>query len=288
MIRVVLADDHPIVLNGLAQILRAEPDFTVTARCTDGEAAIDTVRKHAPDLLVIDLRMPRRDGLSVLREVKMLHASVRVILLTAALTRREAEEAIHAGVDGIILKESALNVLLDAARAVSRGEKWLHMAELERLLNSPAEGAANGDSSLQLTHRERQIIALKRQGSSIEQIAARLGLAEGALRVHLERIRQKENRGVERLMVDVPERRALSSTSDADLATGRVVRLQRRFGLTPREAAVAALLADGLSNKEIAERLQITINTVKTHVAAIHSKTEVSSTRKLLVLLRSD
>lgn len=290
MIRVVLADDHPVVLSGLDQMLRSERDFRVVARCVNGEEAVEAVKQHTPDLAVLDLRMPRRDGLAVLRDIKRSHSSVRVILLTAALSRHEAEEAIRIGVDGIIFKESALSVLIDAARAACAGRKWLESPDLKLLLGGAA--AREPDDPLQLTNREAQIVELLAAGKALDAVAAALAISEGMLRVHLERLARKTS------LHSLDELRTLSArlaspasakaSGDLSAPSAHVLRLQRRFGLTPREASVAALLAEGFTNKEIAERLQITINTVKTHVAAVHSKTDVSSTRKLLVLLRSE
>lgn len=291
MIRVVLADDHPVVLGGLEQMLRVERDFQVVARCADGEEAINAVRTYGPDLAVLDFRMPRRDGLSVLREIKRSSPEVRVILLTAALSKYEAEEAIGAGVDGIILKESALSVLVEAARAACSGKKWLDSPDLKILLTGSGQ-AIDPDIATQLTTRESQIVVMIAERRSHAEVAASLGISESMLRVHLDRICRKANLSSVAEIPTLARRPNVSPlappTPEDESPSAHVLRLQRRFGLTPREAAVAALLAEGFANKEIAERLKITINTVKTHVAAVHSKTEVSSTRRLLVLLRSE
>lgn len=291
MIRVVLADDHPVVLSGLEQMLRVERDFQVVARCADGEEAINAVRTYQPDLAVLDFRMPRRDGLSVLREIRRSSPEVRVILLTAALSKHEAEEAIAAGVDGIILKESALSVLVEAARAACKGKKWLDSPDLKILLAGGAQ-RIDPDIATQLTTRESQIVMMIAERRAPPEVAASLGISESMLRVHLDRICRKANLTSVAEIASLAKRSAVAPLEapqpEAESPSAHVLRLQRRFGLTPREAAVAALLAEGFANKEIAERLKITINTVKTHVAAVHSKTEVSSTRRLLVLLRSE
>jgi DNA-binding NarL/FixJ family response regulator len=290
VIRVVLADDHPVVLGGLEQMLRVERDFQVVARCADGEEAINAVRTYQPDLAVLDFRMPRRDGLSVLREIRRSSPEVRVILLTAQLSKHEAEEAIAAGVDGIILKESALSVLVEAARAACSGKKWLDSPDLKLLLAGGAQGI-DPDIATQLTTRESQIVMMIAERRGHAEVAATLGISESMLRVHLDRICRKANLSSVAEIASLAKRSAAAPVvkamqPEAESPSAHVLRLQRRFGLTPREAAVAALLAEGCANKEIAERLKITINTVKTHVAAVHSKTEVSSTRRLLVLLR--
>lgn len=294
MIRVVVADDHPVVLSGVEQILRAERDFEVVATCTDGEAALASIRQHLPDVAILDLRMPRRDGLSVLRDIRKSLAHVRVILLTAALTRQEAEEAMQNGVDGVVLKEAALGVLVQAARTVHSGRKWLDSTDLRLILHAGANNEyLEPEIAAKLTGRESEIVMMIAHGKPIAEIARDVGISEGSVRIHAERICRKARLNspaeIPRLVRTQQRREAAPAEIAASAPqpeSAQTLRLQRRFGLTPREAAVAALLAEGCANKEIADALNITINTVKTHIAAVHSKTEVSSTRKLLVLLK--
>src|SRR5215218_198733 len=112
MIRLILADDHPIVLDGLVQLFRVEPDFEIVARCRDGEEALREVRVHRPDVLVLDVRMPRLDGLEVLRMVRQEELATRVVLLTAAVEEEQLVEALRLGVGGVVLKEMAPHLLL--------------------------------------------------------------------------------------------------------------------------------------------------------------------------------
>lgn len=293
MIRIVIADDHPVVLAGLTQILAAESDVEVVASCASGEAALDSVQRHSPDLLVVDLRMPGRDGLDVLAELTRRASRPAVILLTAVLDANEMTRAIALGVEGIVLKEAAPQLLVDAARRVAAGEKVLDSPELRRILRKRSDG---GDVAL-LTPRELEIAWKTAQGESPAEIAEDLELTEGAVKVHLDRIKKKLGR--EKLDVreslleggngELDEETTASTEAD-DLREPSLEakKLQRRFGLTPREAVVGALLAEGLSNKEIAQRLNISLNTVKTHIAAVHAKAEVTSTRKLMVVLRGE
>src|SRR5258705_13172092 len=104
-IRLVIADDHPIVLDGLENLFRLEPDFQVMARCVNGDECLTAVRQHQPDVLLLDLRMPRKDGLAVLRELHREKQAPKVVLLATALEEEEVLEALRLGVRGMVLKE---------------------------------------------------------------------------------------------------------------------------------------------------------------------------------------
>lgn len=191
-IRLVLADDHPIVLNGLAQLFRAEPGFEILALCPDGEAAIQAVRQHRPDILILDLRMPLKDGLAVLREVRGEQPSPRVVLLTAALDDHEVLEAVRLGVDGVVLKETAPDVLLRAVRQVYSGGQWLERQSvgeaLKRTLEREAE--ARGLSGV-LTPREIEIARMVASGLRNKEIGEKLCISEGTVKIHLHNIYDK-------------------------------------------------------------------------------------------------
>src|SRR6185436_10968854 len=124
-IRVVLADDHRVVLEGLEQLLRSEPDIEVVASCIDGREALEAVHRFTPDVLVLDLRMPRLDGLGVLRALALEATPPAVVVLTAGLDEQEVVEAIHLGARGVVLKEMASRLLLQCLRKVHAGEQWL-------------------------------------------------------------------------------------------------------------------------------------------------------------------
>src|SRR5881409_2808760 len=101
-IRLVLADDHPLILDALEQLFGLERDFQVLARCRDGEEALKAIASYQPDVMILDLRMPRKDGRAVLREMQQAQCPTRVILLTAAIEESEALEAIRLGVHGVV------------------------------------------------------------------------------------------------------------------------------------------------------------------------------------------
>ena len=120
-IRVALADDHPIILDGLELLFRMERDIQVVARCVNGEEALQAVRRHRPDILILDIRMPGKDGLTVLREMKEENLSTQVVLLTVGLDEEEALEALRLGVRGVVLKEMAPQMLVQCVRKVHAG-----------------------------------------------------------------------------------------------------------------------------------------------------------------------
>lgn len=290
MIRCIVVDDHPVVLAGLTQILRSDPDVDVVSACSNATEALQAVSAFEPDVVVLDLRMPERDGISVLTELGRRNRRPRVILLTALIDQADIRQVIQLGVEGIVLKESAPQQLLDAVRRVARGERCLDSPDLLRILKHGATGSET-DAGGTLSAREIEIAWKTLHGVSRSAIAAALGLTEGAVDVHIDRIKRK-------IGGEISDSRWLfggESAAGSSVTDGRddaevseeAKRLQKRFGLTPREAVVGALLAEGLSNKEIAARLGISLNTVKTHIAAVHAKADVTSTRKLLVLLRS-
>jgi DNA-binding NarL/FixJ family response regulator len=198
VIGLVLADDHPIVLDGLEQLFHAEEDFKVLARCRSGEETLEAVLTHQPDVLVLDIRMPGMDGLGVLRAMKKEKLSTRVVLLAAALDENETMEAIRLGVKGVVLKEMAPRLLVQCVRKAHAGEQWLEKRSfgllLEKLLRREA-GAL--EVAGVLTPREIEIVRMVARGLRNKEIAAQLSLNEGTVKVHLHNIYEKlhvENR----------------------------------------------------------------------------------------------
>ena len=135
-IRLVLADDHPIVLDGLENLFRLEPDFRVVARCVNGEECLAAVRRFQPDVLVLDIRMPGKDGLAVLRELHREKQPVKVVLLAAALEEEEVLEALRLGVRGMLLKELAPQMVVQCVRKVHAGGQWVEKQAFGRALDT--------------------------------------------------------------------------------------------------------------------------------------------------------
>src|SRR5262245_59568158 len=112
-IRLVIADDHPFILIGLENLFHLEPDVEVLARCRDGEETLQAVRRHQPDLLILDLRMPKKDGLAVLQELHEEKLPTRIVVLTAELEENDALRLLRLGVSGIVIKEMAMRCLVE-------------------------------------------------------------------------------------------------------------------------------------------------------------------------------
>jgi DNA-binding NarL/FixJ family response regulator len=191
-IRLVLADDHPLILVGLEQLLSLEQDFTILARCGTGEETLKAVRQHRPDVLVLDIRMPGKDGLGVLRELHQEKLPTRVVILTAALDEDEVLEAIRLGVRGVVLKEMVPRLLVQCLRKVHAGGEWLERYSVGRALEKLLQREAGTQRLAEvLTTRELEIVRLVASGLHNREIAAKLSICEGTVKLHLHHIYEK-------------------------------------------------------------------------------------------------
>jgi DNA-binding NarL/FixJ family response regulator len=191
-IRVVIADDHPIVLAGLETLLQREGDIVVVHRCADGVETLRAVAKHEPDVLVLDLRMPRADGVAVLRHMHEQRLPTRTVLLAAVVDDEELVEAIRLGVKGIVLKEMAPQFLVECLREVHVGGQWFEQRTVGEAMDKLVrrEAAAREVSGL-LSRRELEVVRGVTQGLRNRQIAERLGIAEGTVKLHLHTVYTK-------------------------------------------------------------------------------------------------
>ena len=191
-IRLVLADDHPIVLEGLAQLFKSETDCEVVACVTDGDQALEAMRKYRPDILVLDLRMPVKDGLTVLREMKREAMQTQVVVLTAV--NDDLLGAIRLGVRGIVLKDMATKLLLRAVREVHAGRKWIEQGTATRAMDKLLEREADvGVTGHTLTPRELEVARLTAKGYPNKVVAERLLISEGTAKLHLHHVYEKLN-----------------------------------------------------------------------------------------------
>ncbi|HEV7765108.1 MAG TPA: response regulator transcription factor [Thermoanaerobaculia bacterium] len=191
-IRIVVADDHPFILDGLEQLFRAEADCEIVARTADGEQALKAVQTHQPDVLVLDVRMPRLDGIELLRKMHELQLPTKVVLLTASLDDARLLEAFRLGASGLVLKESAPRLLVQSVRQVANGEQsWNGKAIAGALrLVLQREQAVAGASAM-LTPRELEVTRMVASGLRNKEIALRLEITEGTVKFHLHSIYEK-------------------------------------------------------------------------------------------------
>jgi len=192
MIRVVLADDHPLFLDGLDQLLRSTGEFDVVARAGTGEDALAAVESLRPHLLVLDLRMPGMDGLEVVRELRRRGLDTRVVVLTAVLSERDLLDAVRLGVGGAVLKEMPPRLLLQCLHKVHAGGHWVEHRGVHAALEATLRREAGmREAASQLTPREIDLVRMVASGLRNKEIAARLFITEGTVKTHLHNIYRK-------------------------------------------------------------------------------------------------
>jgi two-component system, NarL family, nitrate/nitrite response regulator NarL len=182
-IRIVIADDHAIFRDGLRRLLATQPDFQVLGEASDGKEAVSLVNEIRPDVLLLDLAMPRVPGMEVLRELSKQENPVRTILLTAAIQPFAVTSALQLGARGIVLKASPPEMLLKSIRSVFEGQFWVGSEPVPAWTRSGQPSSGFG-----LTQREIEIIAAIKQGSSNREIASQLAISEETVKRHLSNI----------------------------------------------------------------------------------------------------
>ncbi len=191
-IRLVVADDHPFILDGLEQLFRGEPDCELVARCTNGSEALRAVESLRPDVLILDVRMPQMDGIELLRKMQERQVSTKVVLLTASLDDARLLEAFRLGACGLVLKESAPRLLVQSVRQVANGEQSWNgkaIAGALRLVLQREQAVAGASSTL--TPRELEVTRMVATGLRNKEIATRLEITEGTVKFHLHSIYEK-------------------------------------------------------------------------------------------------
>jgi DNA-binding NarL/FixJ family response regulator len=191
-VRIVVADDHPVVRKGLLQFFSEHEDLDVVAECADGAVALEAVRRHRPDVVVADLRMPKMTGIELLRKIREEELPSSVILLVGNISDDEVVEAMRAGVKGIVLKELAPNLLVQSIRKVAAGGVWLEKDAVGRAMERLLRREEKAQNAAQLlTPRERELVALVARGSSNRDIADTLFISEATVKTHLHTIFEK-------------------------------------------------------------------------------------------------
>src|SRR6185503_4467085 len=191
-IRILVVDDHPIVRSGITSVLATQADFDVVGEAATGDEAIAGAARLEPDLVLMDLRMPGRDGVAAAAAILAVRPSTRVVVLTTYASDGEVLRAIEAGAVGYLLKDVPHDELFRALRAVARGERYLAPPVTERLMAHWQEPARAS-----LTERELEVLRCVAHGDGNKQIAASLGITEPTVKAHLVHIFDKlgvENR----------------------------------------------------------------------------------------------
>ncbi|CAM5783238.1 response regulator [Cellulomonas persica] len=183
MIRVVIADDHPVVRSGIAGLLGVEPDVEVVGEASDGEEVVAIAHELRPDLVLMDLRMPRLDGAAATARLVAELPRTRVLVLTTYETDADILRAVEAGATGYLLKDTPRAELVAGVRAAARGEAALSPSVARRLVQQ-----LRGGSDERLTARETQVLAAVARGLSNAAIGQELFIAEATVKTHLLRV----------------------------------------------------------------------------------------------------
>ncbi|HZR65016.1 MAG TPA: response regulator transcription factor [Terriglobales bacterium] len=195
-VRILIADDHPIFRDGLKRLLESEGEFKVVGEACDGVEAVQLARQLLPEVMLLDLAMPRRAGLEALRELIAYGISVRVILLTAAAEKEQIVQALQLGARGVVLKDSATQILLKSIHAVINGQYWVgresvsNLVQYLRTLMAPTVSYTPANK-YRLTPRELEIVSAVVAGYANKEIAQHFKISEDTVKHHLSNIFDK-------------------------------------------------------------------------------------------------
>jgi DNA-binding NarL/FixJ family response regulator len=179
-IRVMVVEDHQIVREGIVSLLQAHEDFEVVAEAGDGQAAIALYRQHPPDVTLIDLRMPKIDGVEVIRVLRRDYPDSRFLVLTTYDSEDDISRALQAGASGYLLKGTNRSTLRDAIRLIHAGRRYIPPEIADRVLPGPA--------AEELTEREVQVLRRIAEGMSNREIGEQLGISESTVKTHVNRL----------------------------------------------------------------------------------------------------
>jgi two-component system NarL family response regulator len=182
-IRILVADDHPIVRDGIISIVEVEKDMRVVAQAEDGIKTVELAKKHQPDIILLDLRMPGLDGLEVVAQIQSLRLPSKVIVLTTFESERDVHLALKSGARSYLLKDTPRQILLETIRQVHRGKTCIPPRIGQKL--------AENMSHPTLSKREMEILKLIADGRSNKEIGSQLGITEGTVKTHTKSVLSK-------------------------------------------------------------------------------------------------
>jgi DNA-binding NarL/FixJ family response regulator len=194
-VRILIADDHKILREGLRSLLEKQPEFAVVAEAQDGLSAISAAKKHKPDIAILDIGMPDLNGIEVTRRIRSEMAETRVIALSMHADRRFVMGILEAGANGYLLKDSAFAELITAVTAVAKGKMYLSPSIAETVVKNSLEKLDRKDegSSVLLSGREREVLQMIAEGKSTKEIALKLFVSTKTVETHRKQIMDKLN-----------------------------------------------------------------------------------------------
>jgi len=190
-IRILIVDDHAIVREGQRALIDTEPDMKVVGEAKDGSEAVSLARSQQPDVILLDLVMPRKDGLQAIEEIKAENPQARILVLTSFAEDAKVYSAIKAGAIGYLLKDALPQEILDAIYAVHQGKMSMHPSIAIKLMRELQRSSELPPTEDPLTPRELEVLKLIAQGSSNQDIADRLVVSEPTVRTHMTHILSK-------------------------------------------------------------------------------------------------
>ncbi|HVE75492.1 MAG TPA: response regulator transcription factor [Actinomycetota bacterium] len=188
-VKVILADDHPLIRQGLRTMLETSDQVEILAEACEGRELIEMVAAHQPDVVVVDIRMPDMDGLEAVRRIRKRHPHVKALMLTVHDEEAYVHEAIRAGASGYLLKTVSAEELVKGILTVAAGKAMLHPAITRHLINEFAEmSREDGRAAKELSPRERDVLQLLAYGKSNKEIAKSLGIGSQTVKTHISHI----------------------------------------------------------------------------------------------------
>lgn len=191
LIRILIADDHPIVRQGLEIVINSQPEMRLVGQAADGDEALKLIKETKPDVIVMDLKMPIKNGLSAIQELKNSDLDTKILVLTSFPDDEMVISAIQTGVNGVMVKEAPPEELLNAIREVAQGRTSLHPTVARKLMQALQQSYAKTPADHSLTNREIDVLKCLAQGLSNREIASKLSISTRTVTTHVRNILDK-------------------------------------------------------------------------------------------------